>query len=51
MWLAPIAGTRLMVPYRVSVTTPLGQGLLQADAVRLRTAVRARHPTGVKPQQ
>ncbi len=43
MWLAPIAGTRLMVPYRVSVTTPLGQGLLQADAVRHRTAVRARH--------
>ena len=30
MWLAPIAGTRLMVPYRVSLPTPLGQGLLQA---------------------
>jgi hypothetical protein len=30
LWLAPIAGTRLMVPYRVSITTPLGQGILQA---------------------
>jgi len=30
MWLAPIAGTRLMVPYRVSLPTPFGEGLLQA---------------------
>ena len=30
MWLAPIAGTRLMVPYRISVPTPLGAGVLQA---------------------
>lgn len=30
MWLAPIAGTRLMVPYRVSLPTPLGEGVLQA---------------------
>jgi Protein of unknown function (DUF3108) len=30
MWLAPIAGTRLMVPYRVSLSTPLGQGTVQA---------------------
>jgi hypothetical protein len=30
MWLAPIAGTRLMVPYRVSVPTPIGLGVLQA---------------------
>jgi hypothetical protein len=30
MWLAPIAGTRVMVPYRVSMTTPLGQGVLEA---------------------
>ena len=30
MWLAPIAGTRLMVPYRISLPTPLGQGVLQA---------------------
>ena len=30
MWLAPIAGTRLMAPFRVSVPTPLGLGVLQA---------------------
>jgi Protein of unknown function (DUF3108) len=30
IWLAPIAGTRLMVPYRASVPTPLGTGVLQA---------------------
>ena len=30
LWLAPIAGTRLMVPYRVTLPTPLGQGVLEA---------------------
>jgi hypothetical protein len=30
MWLAPIAGTRLMVPYRISIPTPLGLGVVQA---------------------
>lgn len=30
IWLAPIAGTRLMVPYRVTLPTPFGQGILQA---------------------
>jgi hypothetical protein len=30
MWLAPIAGTRLMAPYRVSFATPIGMGILQA---------------------
>jgi hypothetical protein len=30
MWLAPIAGTRLMAPLRISVPTPLGLGVLQA---------------------
>jgi len=30
LWLAPIAGTRLMVPYRMSVPTPIGVGILQA---------------------
>jgi hypothetical protein len=30
MWLAPMAGTRLMVPFRASITTPLGQGILEA---------------------
>jgi hypothetical protein len=31
LWLAPIAGTRLMVPYRASVPTPIGLGVLQAN--------------------
>jgi hypothetical protein len=30
IWLAPLAGTRLLVPFRVSVPTPLGTGVLQA---------------------
>jgi hypothetical protein len=30
MWLAPIAGTRVLVPYRATVPTPLGVGVLQA---------------------
>jgi hypothetical protein len=30
LWLAPIAGTRVMVPYRVTVPTPIGVGVMQA---------------------
>ena len=30
MWLAPIPGTRIVVPYRISLPTPLGQGVLEA---------------------
>ncbi len=30
VWLAPIAGTRVLVPFRVSMPTPLGPGVLQA---------------------
>jgi len=30
MWLAPIAGTRIVVPYRISVPTPIGVGVMQA---------------------
>jgi hypothetical protein len=30
IWLAPIAGTRLLVPFRFSVPTPFGLGVLQA---------------------
>jgi hypothetical protein len=29
-WFAPIAGTRVLVPYRVSVPTPIGAGVMQA---------------------
>ena len=30
IWLAPIAGTRVMVPYRMSLPTPIGIGVLEA---------------------
>ncbi len=30
IWLAPFAGSRLMVPYRVSIPTRMGLGILQA---------------------
>jgi hypothetical protein len=30
VWLAPISGTRVLVPFRFSMPTPLGVGLLQA---------------------
>jgi hypothetical protein len=29
-WLAPLAGTRVVVPYRISVPTPIGLAVLQA---------------------
>lgn len=29
-WLAPIAGTRVLAPFRVAVPTPLGTGIMQA---------------------
>jgi hypothetical protein len=30
VWLAPIAGTRLLVPFRMSIPTPLGKGVMEA---------------------
>src|SRR5258708_91143 len=30
MWLAPIAGTRILAPYRISGPTPIGLGVLEA---------------------
>jgi uncharacterized protein DUF3108 len=30
IWLAPVAGTRIVVPYRISIPTPLGRGILEA---------------------
>jgi Protein of unknown function (DUF3108) len=30
VWLVPIAGTRLVVPFRITIPTPLGLGILQA---------------------
>jgi hypothetical protein len=30
VWLVPIAGTRVLVPFRFAMPTPLGLGVLQA---------------------
>jgi Protein of unknown function (DUF3108) len=30
VWLAPISGTRVLAPYRFSMPTPIGMGVLQA---------------------
>jgi hypothetical protein len=50
VWLAPIAGTRLMVPYRVTIPTALGLGLMQAtEFVSAPQSARA-SATGSKPQ-
>jgi hypothetical protein len=30
IWLAPLRGTRILVPYRASISTPMGVGILEA---------------------
>jgi hypothetical protein len=30
LWLAPIAGTRVVAPYRISIPTPIGVGVMEA---------------------
>jgi hypothetical protein len=30
VWFAPLAGTRMLVPYRISIPTPLGLGVVEA---------------------
>jgi hypothetical protein len=47
LWLAPIAGTRLMVPYRFQLPTPLGMGIMQATQF-VAVPQPARAATGVK---
>jgi hypothetical protein len=46
VWLAPISGTRVLVPFRFSMPTPLGVGLLQATEF---VSVAPSHPA-VKTQ-
>ena len=43
VWLAPIAGTRVLVPFRFSMPTPLGLGVLQAT--QFVSAPQAAHPS------
>lgn len=42
VWLAPISGTRVLVPFRFSMPTPLGVGLLQAT--EFVSVTQASHP-------
>ena len=42
IWMAPIAGTRVLAPYRVQGPTPIGQAMLEADEfVSIATPTRA----------
>jgi Protein of unknown function (DUF3108) len=47
VWLAPIAGTRVLVPFRFSLPTPLGLGVLQATQF---VAAAQPHPAVAKTQ-
>jgi hypothetical protein len=47
LWLAPVAGTRLMVPYRVQIPTPLGLGILQAT--EFLSAPQTARASSIKP--
>ena len=44
VWFAPIAGTRVLVPFRFSLPTPIGMGVLQATQFVTASAATA-HPT------
>jgi Protein of unknown function (DUF3108) len=51
VWLAPIAGTRFLVPYRLQAPTPLGTARLEADDfVVVPQPTRAATTKGVKTQ-
>ena len=49
LWLAPIAGTRVLVPYRLTIPTPIGTGKLQATRF-VSTATVARGGPAPKTQ-
>ncbi len=49
VWLAPIAGTRVLVPFRFSMPTPLGPGVLQAKQFVSVAEPHARSPRRSDP--
>ena len=50
IWFAPLAGTRMVVPFRISIPTPLGLGVMQATQfVSTPQSARAT-PTNVRVQ-
>jgi hypothetical protein len=46
-WLVPVAGTRVVVPFRVSIPTPIGHGVMQATQF---VTVQPRAAVGPKTQ-
>ena len=50
VWLAPIAGTRVLVPFRMSIPTPLGEGLLQATQFVSGPRTARANPASAKTQ-
>ena len=50
MWLAPISGTRVLVPFRFSVPTPFGLGVLQATYFVAQPTIAARQTMNSKTQ-
>jgi hypothetical protein len=47
VWLAPVAGTRILVPFRISVPTPLGDAVVEATQFVVTPAQRLT-PTSAK---
>ena len=47
VWLAPLAGTRILVPFRISVPTPVGEAVLEATQFVVTPAPRVT-PTNAK---
>ena len=50
IWLAPIAGTRLMVPYRITLPTPFGFGVVQATQFMSEAQPARPTPTSARSQ-
>jgi hypothetical protein len=51
LWLAPIAGTRIMAPFRLSIPTPVGVGVLEATqfiAAALPARASVKNPVGTQ---
>jgi hypothetical protein len=50
LWLAPVMGTRVLVPFRFSIPTPLGLGVLQATQFNTVPQPPKPTPTSAKTQ-
>jgi hypothetical protein len=49
VWLAPISGTRVLVPFRFAIPTPIGTGVLQAT--RFVSVLQSPHPSVIVKTQ